>query len=211
MTHLYLACLVRTRHSSHAHSPTHAEHAPRPQGLSQVTDSYRHDSFISCMPPLYLTLLSCALTRHAQVKKRSGDNAEVMLRTIDSEHFKYQIMMTEAIAKVRLCVAVRCHVGQCGAVRCSALQCVAVRCSALQCVAVRCSALQCVAVRCSALQFAAVRCSVLQCAAVCCSALRCVAMRCDALRCVAVRCSALQCVAVRCSALQCISVRCSAL
>jgi len=34
------------------------------------------------------------------VKKRSGDNAEVMLRTIDSEHFKYQIMMTEAIAKV---------------------------------------------------------------------------------------------------------------
>jgi len=33
-------------------------------------------------------------------KAASGDNAEVKLRTVDTQHFKYQIMMTEAIAKV---------------------------------------------------------------------------------------------------------------
>ncbi len=33
-------------------------------------------------------------------KASSGDNAEVKLRTADSQHFKYQIMITEAIAKV---------------------------------------------------------------------------------------------------------------
>ena len=33
-------------------------------------------------------------------KASSGDNAEVKLRTIDSSHFKYQILITEAIAKV---------------------------------------------------------------------------------------------------------------
>ena len=34
------------------------------------------------------------------VKKLSGDNAEVKLKTVDTQHFKFQIMMTEAIAKV---------------------------------------------------------------------------------------------------------------
>ena len=39
-----------------------------------------------------------------KVKKRAGemagDNVEIRMRTADSEHFKYQIMLTEAIARV---------------------------------------------------------------------------------------------------------------